>query len=243
MGHSLVFMPECHSTNDEAAKMIESQAMVAEGSVIITNCQTAGRGQRGNSWLSEPEKNLTFSLVIKPSFLLAKDQFYLNKVFSLGLFDYLTGALPRKVRVKWPNDLMVDGKKICGMLIENHLQGQTIQHSIVGIGLNVNQQRFSISTATSMIAQLRQALVLQDVLEGVLESLEKRYLQLRSAGREHLDEAYCESLYWIGEKHLFKTGAELAEGVITGVDEAGKLKINIDGTTEYFDLKQIQFLE
>lgn len=243
MGHSLVFMPECHSTNVEASGMIESHGTVAEGTVIITNRQTAGRGQRGNSWFSEPEKNLTFSIIIKPSFLSVKDQFYLNKVFSLGLCDFLSQALPQEVRVKWPNDVMVDGKKVCGILIENHLLGQSILYSIVGIGLNVNQQQFSISTATSMSALLHQELILENVLAGLLESLEKRYLQLRSGDRDHVDRAYGDSLYWIGEKHLFKKGNELVEGVISGVDDSGKLKINVNGTTEYFDLKQIQFLE
>ena len=243
MGHSLVFMPECHSTNDEASRLIESNNNALDGTVVITNNQLSGRGQRGNTWLTEHGKNLTFSILIKPSFLLAKEQYYLNKVFSLGLFDYLTKNLEAEVKIKWPNDMMVSGKKICGMLIENHLQGQQIRHSIVGIGLNVNQQNFSVSTATSMGLQSGEEFLLDQALPELLECLEMRYLQLRSGKLDELDREYEKSLYWIGERHLFKKSDEIFEGVISGVDESGKLKVNIDGTTEYFDLKQIQFLE
>src|SRR5688572_1227434 len=104
MGHSMVFMPECHSTNDELARLVEAGPSVLEGTTVITNNQTSGRGQRGNTWTSEPGKNLTFSFLIKPSFLPAMDQFSLNKAFSLGLLDYLRTILDSDVKVKWPND-------------------------------------------------------------------------------------------------------------------------------------------
>lgn len=243
MGHSLVFMPECHSTNDEASRLIESNTNVVEGTVVITNKQVSGRGQRGNTWLTEHGKNLTFSILIKPSFLLAKEQFYLNKVFSLGLFDFLMKNLSGEIKIKWPNDMMANGKKICGMLIENHLQGQQIKYSIVGIGLNVNQQNFSVATATSMSLQRGEEFLLEEALPELLECLEMRYLRVRSGKFDELDCEYEKSLYWKGEKHVFKKPDEVFEGIISGVDESGKLKVNVDGTTEYFDLKQIQFLE
>src|SRR5688572_32157531 len=168
MGHSVVFMPECHSTNDEASQLIESSDNVVEGTVVITNDQTSGRGQRGNTWISEPGKNLTFSLVMKPAFLSAQDQFLLNKAFSLGLYDYLHITLKATVKIKWPNDMLANDKKICGILIENQIQGQNIQHSVVGIGLNVNQENFSMPTATSMKVFERKEFLLENVLEELL---------------------------------------------------------------------------
>src|SRR5690348_13137008 len=105
MGHSLVFMPECHSTNGEALRLLQDNPPVAEGTVIITDNQTAGRGQRGNTWESEPGKNLTFSIILKPTFLHPKDQFKLNMCVSLALHDYLTSQL-QDVKIKWPNDMM-----------------------------------------------------------------------------------------------------------------------------------------
>jgi BirA family biotin operon repressor/biotin-[acetyl-CoA-carboxylase] ligase len=242
MGHSVVFMPECHSTNDEASQLIES-TNILEGTVVITHHQTSGRGQRGNTWVSEPGKNLTFSLLIKPAFLNAQDQFLLNKAFSLGLYDYLDGALKGAVKIKWPNDMVVNEKKICGILIENQIQGQNIQHSIVGIGLNVNQENFSMQTATSMKVVNSQEFILENVLPELLGRLETRYLQLRSGNLEEMNSDYLSALYWLGERHLFKKAEEIFEGTITGIDPYGKLKVNVDGTTEYFELKQIQFLK
>ncbi len=243
MGHSLVFMPECHSTNDEASRMIESSNTVLEGTVVITNNQTSGRGQRESTWLSESGKNLTFSLLIKPTFIHVKDQFQLNQAFSLGLLDYLKAELIAEMKIKWPNDVMVNDKKVCGILIENHLQGQHIQHSIVGIGLNVNQNSFSIPTATSLKLQKGKNFLLEDVLTELLGCLETRYLQLRSGSLDQLNKDYLTALYWRGVRHLFKKAGEIFEGEITGIDSFGKLKINVDGTIEYFEVKEIQFLK
>ena len=243
MGHSVVFMPECHSTNDEASRLIDTSSHVLEGTVVITNNQTSGRGQRGNTWVSEPGRNLTFSLLIKPTFLNAQDQFLLNKAFSLGLYDYLSQVLKGTVKIKWPNDMVVNNQKVCGILIENQIQGQNIQHSIVGIGLNVNQESFSLPTATSMKVLEGKDFVLNDSLNELLGHLERRYLQLRSGNLEELNSDYLSALYWLGETHLFRKVDEIFEGRITGIDSFGKLKVNVDGTTEYFELKQIQFLE
>jgi BirA family biotin operon repressor/biotin-[acetyl-CoA-carboxylase] ligase len=243
MGHSMVFMPECHSTNDELTRLVEANPSVLEGTTVITDNQTLGRGQRGNTWISEPGKNLTFSLLVKPAFLPAIDQFSLNKAFSLGLWDYLCSVLDADIKIKWPNDMMINNKKTCGILIENHIQGSSIQHSIVGIGLNVNQDNFSLPTATSLKLQAAKDFLLDEVLTELLGCLERRYLQLRSENVDLLDRDYRVALYWAGETHLFKKAEEIFEGEITGVDAFGKLKINVDGTTEYFDLKQIQFLK
>lgn len=243
MGHSVVFMPECHSTNDEASRLIESSTNTLEGTVVITDSQTSGRGQRGNTWVSEPGRNLTFSIVIKPTFLSVQDQFMLNKAFSLGLYDYLSVTLKATTKIKWPNDMLVSDKKICGILIENQIQGQNIQNTIVGIGLNVNQESFAMPTATSMKVFEGEDFLLENVLEGLLSCLEIRYLQLRSGNLDELNRDYLSALYWLQERHLFKKADELFEGEITGIDAFGKLKINVDGTTEYFDLKQIQFLK
>jgi BirA family transcriptional regulator, biotin operon repressor / biotin---[acetyl-CoA-carboxylase] ligase len=243
IGHSMVFMPECHSTSDELARLLEANPSVPEGTTVITNNQTSGRGQRGNTWISEPGKNLTFSLLIKPAFLQAMDQFSLNKAFSLGMLDYLRSVLDADIKVKWPNDIMINHKKACGILIENHVQGSAIQHSMVGIGLNVNQDHFSLSTATSLKLQAARDFLLGEVLTDLLSCLEGRYLQLRSENMDVLDSDYRAALYWAGERHLFKKAEEIFEGEITGVDAFGKLKVFVDGTTEYFDLKQIQFLK
>jgi len=239
MGQSLVYVPECHSTNSEALKLFLDNAQVAEGTVIITDNQTVGRGQRGNTWESEAEKNLTFSIILKPTFLHPKDQFKLNMAVSLGLYDYLTSQV-KDVKIKWPNDMMLDDKKTCGMLIENQISGQLIQSSIVGIGLNVNQQSFSLPTPTSLAIKKRHEFVLNEVLAELLQCIEGRYLQLRA----HIDlkQEYVAALYGVGERRNFKSSDEIFEGVITGIDSVGLLEVEIGGKKRYFDLKQITLL-
>ena len=139
--------------------------------------------------------------------------------------------------------MVVNDKKICGILIENQIQGQNIQHSVVGIGLNVNQDNFSMPTATSMKVLRGNDFLLEKELNELLGYLETRYIQLRSGNLEELSNDYHASLYWLRERHMFKKAEEIFEGEITGIDPFGKLKINVDGTTEYFELKQIQFLK
>lgn len=239
MGQTLVYVPECHSTNAEAARMLHTNPATAEGSVVITSNQTAGRGQRGNTWESEPGKNLTFSLILKPVFLLAKDQFKLNIAVSLALHDYLREQVPH-AKIKWPNDMMLGNQKTCGILIENQLAGQTIQHSVVGIGLNVNQESFALPTATSIAIKKGHDFILNDVLAELLQCIEARYLQLRSS--IDLKEEYLHALYGAGELRKFQSGDEEFDGTITGVDASGRLEVEVKGSKRLFDLKEIKFL-
>ena len=131
------YLPSCQSTNDEASALLVKDN-APEGLVVVTDNQMAGRGQRGNVWLAQPGQNLTFSLILKPSFLTATEQFWLNIAVSLGVYDALQPLIGVKLRVKWPNDMYAGSKKLGGMLIENTLHGYHIAASVVGIGLNIN---------------------------------------------------------------------------------------------------------
>jgi len=241
MGHSLVFMPECHSTNDEASRLLQTRKS-SEGTVIVTHHQTAGRGQRSNTWESDPGKNLTFSILLKPHFILAKDQFYLNICISVGLAEYLSEALSETVKIKWPNDILVKDKKLCGILIENHISGQQIQNSIVGIGLNVNQEKFVIEKAGSMKQMTGREFVLEVELQKLLEKIESRYLLLREGQTQKLFSDYLSQMYWLREKHVFSTFQKELEGIIIGVDEIGRLLIEMEDGVEVFGVKEVEFL-
>ncbi len=115
------------------------------GTVVITHNQTAGRGQRGNIWEAEPGKNITLSILLKPTEIEARCQFVISEIISVAVVNTLRKYIkePNSVSVKWPNDIYVDNKKICGILIENSIAGNHINHSIVGIGLNINQTKFN----------------------------------------------------------------------------------------------------
>ena len=244
MGQNQIFVPQCHSTNSVAVELMRNKDL-AEGTIVITNHQTAGRGQRGNAWEADPGENLTLSLLLKPSFMLAKDQFYLTMVVSLAAKEFLTTRLSATVKIKWPNDILVNDKKICGILIENTLSGDKIQHSIVGIGLNVNQIAFTIASPTSMKLVAGRDFDLAEELNLFLEKLEVYYLQLRSGKLDSIKQHYLNQLYWRGEVHQFLRSAdgEIFSGVITYVEENGRLTILQDNKEVSFDLKEITFVK
>ena len=241
MGQNLVFVPECHSTNDLALKLCQ-QSSGPEGTVVITLHQTKGRGQRGNTWEAAPGKNLTLSVVLKPTFLAVKDQFFLNIVSSLAVLDYLKSRTSKEVKVKWPNDVMADNRKICGILIENQLQGSAFTNVVAGIGLNINQQQFAVSTATSLSLITGQQYDLQAELESLLHALEVRYLQLREQKFSQLREAYTGSMYWLQERRTFSSEHETFEGRLTGIDGSGKLIIDAGSSMRSFAIKEVSFV-
>ena len=132
--------PELTSTSTQAAALGDS---AAHGTVVVTDCQTAGRGQRGISWEAEPGKNLSFSIVLRPKALPPRRQYELSMVMALALHDVLERYIPgHAVCVKWPNDIYVDNGKISGTIIECSLGSSGIERAIVGIGININQTVF-----------------------------------------------------------------------------------------------------
>lgn len=241
MGKNLVFVPDCPSTNTLALQMSQ-QSPLQEGSLVITDNQTAGKGQRGNLWEAEPGQNLTFSLILKPGFLAVNKQFYLNLAVCLALKDYLKEKISRTTYIKWPNDILVHEKKISGVLIENQLQGTFISNSIAGIGLNMNQKKFTSETATSVSLLCGQDLELGDELETILSLLEGRYLQLRGGEYKPLMDEYLAALYRRHEKHKFSSDGKLFDGEILDLDEWGKLRIKVDEGVRSFGVKEVKYV-
>ncbi|WP_461147354.1 biotin--[acetyl-CoA-carboxylase] ligase [Spirosoma pulveris] len=242
IGQIIQYLPSCQSTNDEASVLI-AQTDPNEGLVVITDNQTAGRGQRGNQWEAKPGENLTFSLLLKPGFLMATEQFLLNMAISLGIYDTLQPLVGPSLRIKWPNDIYVGNQKLGGILIENTLHGYSIAWSVVGIGLNVNQTEFGYSTATALqaLAPLPNAYDLPGLLSRLCETLEQRYLQLRSGQRDVLKINYLQILYRFQEEHSFTSEGQVFRGTIIGIDPNGRLAINANGQIRYFGFKEISF--
>ena len=240
-GKVINFLPSCHSTNDIAAELIQN-ADVFEGTIIITDHQTAGRGQRGNTWQTQAGENLTFSLILKPKFLKANQQFWLNIAVSLGVQECLTELLGGGVKIKWSNDLYYNNQKIGGMLLENSLQGYQIGYSVIGIGLNVNQSEFPMPTATSLRQITNQWYDLETVLEKLIICLEKNYLALQNGQYETLKTRYLSTLFRYEETHYFEQNGHRFLGKITGISETGQLALEIEEETQYFDFKEITFV-
>jgi BirA family biotin operon repressor/biotin-[acetyl-CoA-carboxylase] ligase len=187
--------------------------------------------------------NFTFSLILIPKTLAIRDQFYLNIFTSLGVCDYIKEKTDAIVHIKWPNDVMVNNRKICGILIENQLQGRRFANIVVGIGLNINQKDFSGYPATSLCLVTDQVYTLSDELEVLLLKLERRYLQLHQQQYERLKTDYLNAMYWLNEKHVFMSQGNEFEGMIGGIDDAGRLKIVTIHGSKYFDLKEVVFIK
>ena len=183
------------STNTYLSRLA---ATLPGGTVIYTPSQTAGRGQKGNSWESEDGKNLTFSLLLKHPPVKARDQFYLSEAAALAVVEALTEAADNGFTVKWPNDVYWQDKKICGMLIENSLDGSEIATCIIGIGINVNQERF-VSDAPNPVSLINitdREHDLDVLLRRVCSRIEELVASLDDdTAREELHQRYMAALY------------------------------------------------
>ncbi|MDB5029415.1 MAG: biotin--acetyl-CoA-carboxylase ligase [Mucilaginibacter sp.] len=216
---------------------------VPEGTVIMAETQFAGRGQQNNQWHSEPGKNLTFSLLLKPSFLAIANQFDLTRAISLGVFEALYPLLGNGLKIKWPNDIYYGDKKLGGMLIENILQGGQIKNAIIGIGLNINQEVFPDGTgnATSVKQILQKDSDLRRLLSDICSHVEACYLNLKANKVFDIRKTYLSRLYRFNESRTFKAGNEVFTGTITDVKENGLLVIQKGNLEITYNLKEIEF--
>lgn len=241
MGKVLLHFSTLPSTNAYAQSLIQQQD-VAEGTVISTDHQQAGRGQMGNNWLSAPGKNLTLSIVLYPHFLAPAHQFQLNKIASLAVRDTVAESTTYPTFVKWPNDVFLNDRKICGILIQNSLQGARLQHSIIGIGLNVNQSHFpaSMSRASSMARETHHTFDRGELRIRLCRHLEKWYTVLRDQPASVLDIAYLEHLYLYQQPAWYRRATgEHFQGTISGISPHGHLIMQTTAGVEHFGLKDV----
>ena len=191
--------------------------------------QTSGVGQRGNHWTSAAGENLTFSLVLHPSFLPAEKQFKLTEALSLALTDFLSPFIQQQsVQIKWPNDIYVKGCKICGTLVSCRIAGNTISSAICGIGLNINQQVFPewVPNPTSLSLLTGERYELEPLLLSLLEACRRRYLALRCGEDPELE--YLQHLLNMNNAARYIYQGQQITATITGVDCHGHLFLRAD---------------
>ena len=245
VGQNLLTLTEVDSTNNFLRNLLSNSKPLPEGTVIMAENQYAGRGQQQNGWQAEPGKNLTFSILLNPAFLPVTSQFDLTRAISLGVYDALKPILSEKLKIKWPNDIYYDGRKLGGMLIENIVQGGQIKYSIIGIGLNINQEAFppNLPNAVSVKQILHADYDLKALLSEICSHVEAWYLNLRAGKVSFVRETYLSRLYWLNEKKDFKTQGNLFTGAIKGVRDNGVLVVqNNNGEELEFSLKEIEFV-
>lgn len=234
---------ELDSTNDELLRHLEAYDNL---SVIAAVHQTAGRGQRGNRWLSAPGDNLTFSLLLKPVGLPARDAMAITCLATLAVRDALRAAdVP--AAIKWPNDLYVGKRKICGMLVENGLAEERIAWSVVGIGLNLNQTEFpgALVNPTSVKRVTGRDTDPVRFLETLCEGMESLLPRLESlGGRNALRAAYAQDLFQKDSPAPYRdlrTGEEFT-GILRGITPEGLVRIEAEGTERTFGFKEVGYI-
>ena len=219
--------------------------ILGDFTVVMAHSQLKGRGQMGTNWLSDPGKNLTFSVLVKSLDSPVSEQFLLNIYVSLAIYDTLAQLNVPDLKIKWPNDIMSGHSKICGILIENILSGHHIQASIIGIGLNVNQLTFNnLPNVSSLKLLLGKTLDLDELLISIVENLKKLLGNQSKGGHNRLFELYESRLFRKDKPSTFKNqDDEMFMGFIKGVSSAGKLKILMeDNIMKEFNLKEVQLL-
>ncbi|MCF2488470.1 biotin--[acetyl-CoA-carboxylase] ligase [Dyadobacter sp. CY347] len=216
-----------------------------EGTIVITDNQVKGRGQRGTDWVADPGQNLTFSVILTPGFLPVADQFLLSQTVALGIHAYAARYV-NNAKVKWPNDVYVNGKKVSGVLIENSIQGSRIASSVIGIGVNINQKVFTSAHATSIGKETGGQFVLSEEFNKLLRFLDSFYADLKSKTlHDRIRQDYLTNLFGYNHSVLFKHQERVFEGTVSHVTPQGKLVMKLlseSGTLEV-GLKEIEWLK
>ena len=241
-GYKILWYDSLTSTNDKATELALTNE--DEHTAIIADYQTKGRGQRQNNWESEKGKNLTFSLILRPTFLSAENQFLLSKIASLAVCDYLksVGLTPT---IKWPNDIYTGDRKICGMLIENSLIGSGISFSVIGIGVNLNQEQFtnSVLNPVSVFQKTGKTTDIFEALNNLLVFIDKRYQLLKNNNTEKINTDYFENLYRRNGFHLYESNGKRFKAKIINILNTGELVLEDEkGTVSHFAFKEVNFI-
>ena len=240
IGLQKIILSDVSSTNNFAAKLIKD-GITDHGSVIMAENQSDGRGQHDSIWQSAPKLNLLLSIILLPKQMNIRNPIHINWFISISIIDFflIKGI---KAEIKWPNDILVNGKKIAGILIENKYSGTTLRNSIVGIGVNVNQLSFDSIIATSMKLEKEIEFELEDLLEDFILCVKTKEEWMKSINHEVLQKEYLKYLFGMGKLLRFKTNSGIITGIISGVDSSGQLIVESNGKTTAFQNKEIQFL-
>lgn len=246
IGHHPIQLTQISSTNTFLVDLL-SKSTPPEGTAVLADIQTEGRGQIGSQWLSEPGKNLLCSILLYPDGLHADDQFLLAQITSLAILDALSPEFPG-LAIKWPNDIYLEDRKLAGILIQNQWLGSTIRSSVIGIGLNINQRSFDLPDLQphSLTQFSGMEHDINTIFHRVCHALEIRYHQWKQGQFVHIRSAYQKQLYLLDLPFVFeecKTN-RIFIGTIRGVNNLGTLRVEdlSSGRILTFQHKEIKYL-
>ena len=229
VGRDIHLFQTLKSTMDEARRLAEVGS--PEGTVIITEEQTVGRGRFDRSWMSEPGKDLLFSVVFRPT---ARQAPYINMAAALSVRSVVGEATGLDTAIKWPNDVKLSGRKVSGILVESTVTRAGIEYTVLGVGINVNSNPASVpeiaETATSMYRETGRTFDRTDTLLQVLRELDRRYFLIMAG--QSMRQEWASRLETLGRSVIVNWRDSTEEGTATGVDEMGNLILTkADGST------------
>lgn len=223
------------STNDELRTRFR-KSVLPHLTTIYSLSQSQGRGNRGTTWESENGKNLTFSVLIS-DLLTGLTVFDLNKIVSVALVEWLKKDLKVQAKIKWPNDILSVHKKLAGILIENTYQNSILMHSIVGIGLNVNQEAFNdLPQAVSLKNLTGRTFKLEELLVQFLA-----HLDTALKNRDETLKKYLTHFFKLHQEVEFDILGSSVRAIVKGVNENGELLLEKEGQLTAYDLKQVRW--
>lgn len=246
IGKPILHFDTLDSTNDYAKKLL-ANSTPKDGTVILADFQSQGRGQHSYIWLSGEGENLLFSIILFPKFLLAENQFFINMAICNGIVQGLRYLFDiPELKIKWPNDIMIGDKKLCGILIENAVLGNNLKYVIAGIGMNVLQSDWTgLDSAISLKQYLLHSNIeRQRILENVLLGIECNYLKLINGSFAALKQNYLQHLYrFDGKYYDYEWDHKMHKAMIIDILGDGRLRVQekFKETTEDFAFKQVKF--
>jgi BirA family biotin operon repressor/biotin-[acetyl-CoA-carboxylase] ligase len=243
IGSKIIFIPELTSTNTYAINLANTESP-EDGTVIRAAFQSAGKGQPGNGWESEAGKNLLISTILYPKQIKPDEQFIVSIALSLGIHDFLSEMF-EECTIKWPNDIYIGSDKIAGMLIESSVMGDSIAFMIAGIGLNVNQEKFTgpAPNPVSMKILSGKDYDTDECLGDLLKCLDSRYNTITERTDKNLTGEYLSRLYRYNQWSFFRDAAGKFKGRIAGVSPDGRIKIEKEsGVLNQYYFKEVEFI-
>lgn len=242
MNTPIIKIEQTDSSNNEAISLAKHNDTI-EGTIVWVLNQTKGRGQGNKKWHSNPNENLTFSIIFKPSFLPIEKQFLISKMAAVAVCKVISGFCSNTF-IKWPNDIYINNKKVAGILIENTIQQQNMYISVIGIGVNVNQKNFpsTIPNPTSLFIENNQKYELENLLFLFQQSIIEEYEKLKMGQYQSIEDYYDRLLYKKNQTIRILHKNKIIKAYVINVDSSGFLHLLIENKEVLFSVGEIAFL-
>ncbi len=246
IGRNLIFLPNVDSTNSYAMQLLKN-VKPREGTVVYAGAQTHGRGQRSKLWSSEPGRNLTMSVILFPTFLELKNQRFLYQISALACYDTIAAFLKQgqfDIKIKWPNDILVNSKKVCGILIENNVIENKISSSVVGVGINVNQKKFDQQlNAASLSVFSACDFEPKEIMFAFCNALNQYYKLLKSGKRLQIQSLYQSLMFGLNEWREFSIHGKSLIMKVNGTAPSGLLLLeDLQGKEQEVDTHDVRWI-